>query len=236
MEHINIKEHLYHGITGYNISNNIKNKSLYLLEKILKSENLLSLSELDFNECNFGNGLCNIYADLDNKAVIKRSLGFYPTNQQIFEISKKGYESCLEKPIIHYILKENNIYDDLEEYLMRHGLSGDFAWMKYYSDITLIFNKKLLGELKISWGSMIDEIAIDEPISLRKYLLAIGIKSYCYCYQEGKKKIEYYSQDVDKIKKIYLLLKKYNYNVPIIDFPFGDNVLDKPFVKAIVKK
>ena len=231
---INIKECLYHGISGYNISDEIENKSLYLLERILKSGKLLSLSELCCDK-SFKN-LCNIYQDLGFYPVVKRSLGFYPTNQEIFELSKKGYETCLNEPIIKYIFKENSIDIDLDEYLMNHGLIGDFAWMRYYSDITLIFDKKLLDELQISWGSMVDEVAIDESVSLKRYLKAVAIRPFCYCEQEGKKEFEYYSQDVEKVKKIYVLLKKYHYDIPIIDFPYGDNALDKSDAKVRVRK
>jgi len=210
----------------------LQKQGLYTLEKILDSGVLLSADQLLSMGYKFGNNFINIYRDLGFKNKI--SLGFYPTNQEIFEASKIGYESCLNKSIVEHIISSNPSIDieNLDDYLLNYGIRGDFAWKKYYSNIILLFSKKVLEDLSYSFGSMMDEICIDEPISISNYLVGIGIGSYLYEI-DGMRCIEL---DSHLIRSVNNLLKEYGYDFPIVSFPDGENVYGISYVKCLKKK
>lgn len=205
MEHIDIKNYLYHGIQGVNSDKG----SMYILESILKTGYIVNASkgkEYNINSC------CNIYAE--NGFSPRISLGFYPLDQATYELSKDKFPDFYGFNIVEKILKENNIsYEEAFDFvdncynLNKNHIIDDYAWKVYYQGITLILDKIILKELRISdFGMLADEICIDEDIDVRKYLKAIAVLNI---------------EDEIGLLNIVSLLEKYSYDIPIVHFETG---------------
>lgn len=206
MESIDIREYLYHGICGTNAPDNLLNGDLYIFESMLKTGYIVNAVESK----KYGvSSKCNVYADMGYSPRI--SLGFYPLDQETYSLSKKLHPNFYAKKITDKIIGDHNIsYNDLDEFIMschnlNKGGSVDYAWSTYYSSgITLLLSKELLKDLKISnYGMLVDEICIDEPINLRKYLKYVAVNND------------------ELLNMVVELLQKYNFDVPIIEFPSG---------------
>lgn len=224
---VNIRNYLYHGINGanYDIKDtnySYKNGDLYILESMLKTGYIVN-----YLECEKYNvrAKCNMYPEMGYSPRI--SLGFYPLDQATYLLSKKRHPNYYGENIIDKIIEEHNIgYDHIDEYVINsHNLNksrttDDWAWRYYYDGrITLILNKKILSNLKISdYGMLADEICIDDPINLREYLEYISLG------------------DIAKLNRIINLLEVYQYNCPVIDFSTGQIIYDKPKIKNLENK
>lgn len=212
MEKIDIRNYLYHGIQGINSDNG----SMYIFESILKTGYIVNAEESrNYNIT----PKCNVYAEMGYSPRI--SLGFYPLDQKIYELSKKLHPHFYGERIVEKIVKDHNVsYEDVDEFVINcYNLnsgccSKDYAWSVYYHGITLLLNKKILDDLRISnYGMLVDEICIDEPINIRKYLEFISIG------------------DIELLNVIMGLLEKYKYDCPIIEFSTGQIIQPKINIK-----
>ncbi|MGM9834794.1 MAG: hypothetical protein ACI31M_03345 [Bacilli bacterium] len=215
MEKIDIRNYLYHGIQGINSDNG----SIYLFESILKTGYIVNAEEsINYNVI----PKCNVYAEMGYSSRI--SLGFYPLDQKIYELSKKLHPHFYGEKIVDKIVGDHNIsYEDVDEFVincynLNSGLySEDYAWKGYYHGITLLLNKKILDDLRISnYGILADEICIDEPINVRQYLEFVSI------------------EDIELLDVITDLLEKYNYDCPIVEFSTGQIIQPKMNIKKKV--
>lgn len=207
MDKVNIREYLYHGICPANAFYG----DMFILESMLKTGYIVNNVE-----CQKYGVIpeCNIYASMGYSPRI--SLGFYPMDQGVYRLSKKLHPDFYGERIIDKIISEHDVlYDDLDEFIMNchnlnKGSSVDYAWRTYYSGITLLLSEELLKDLKISnYGMLIDEICIDESIDLRKYLRYIAL------------------DNAELLSMVVSLLNKYNYDIPIIEFPSGKLIYKK---------
>lgn len=218
MEKIDIRNYLYHGIRGINSDNG----SVYILESILKTGYIVNTKE----SRKYGiNPQDNLYAELGYTPRI--SLGFYPLDQKTYELSKSLDPHFYKERIIDQIISDHNIkYEEAEEFVAKQynlnprGYGVDYAWKSYYQSITLFLSKKILEDLKISnFGMLIDEICIDEPINVRKYLEFVSIGDV---------------ENVKLLEAITCLLEKYDYDCPIIEFNTGKIIYTKMNTKKKV--
>ena len=232
MDRLDIRNYLYHGIHNGVYKGSASDRDFAVLESILKDEHLLFGKELNerdvYSEVTYYTG--------EMGWTPRISLGFYPLNDEIYRISfnTSKCSQYMPKNIKEFIIDK---YGYSEEKLcggiIDFGIGVDeFAWLKYSRGITLIFDPKLLKDLKISnYAALYDEICVDEKVSLRKYLVAVSL------FLDIKKAEDYYSIfELKKFKlagyeyerlndKYYLeikkLLRKYNYDVPVVDFLTG---------------
>lgn len=202
MEQIDIRNYLYHGIQGINSING----SIYILESILKTGYIVNTFDSKSYDVI---PKCNIYAEMGYSPRI--SLGFYPLDQNTYKLSKKLHPYFYGETIIDKIVKDHNVnYEEVDEFVINSYdlnsgcCSQDYAWKKYYNGITLLLNKQILTDLKISdYGMLADEICIDDPIDIKKYLEYISIGDI---------------DDIELIDNINNLLEKYGYDCSIIEF------------------
>ncbi len=181
MERLDIRQYLYHGVNNGIYKGKAKNSRLAILESILKDEHLICGKELNDRD---------VYSEItyyDGHPHNPRiSLGFYPFNDKIYDISRSTskYSDSMPENLREY-LKTN--YDITEETFVMRGdmCNGFFAWRSYYRGISLIFDSKLLEELKISdYAFLYDEICVDEKVPLRKYLVAVSLYNSTYTSQD----------------------------------------------------
>lgn len=213
MKNIDIREYLYHGICGSNSSFG----SLYIFESMLKTGYIVN----NLESKKYGvDSKCNIYEDMGYSPRI--SLGFYPLDQETYKISKNKHPNFYGESIIDKVVIDHNIkYNDLDEFIMNcSNLTRgniEYAWCIYYKGITLLLSKDILKDLKISdYGMLVDEICIDEPINLRKYLKYVAVN------------------DKELLDNVIELLQNYDYDVPIIEFPSG--LIIRDLSKSLVLK
>lgn len=218
MENIDIRNYLYHGIQRMNSVNG----SMHIFESILKTGYIVNTEESrNYNIT----PKCNVYAEMGYSPRI--SLGFYPLDQKTYELSKKLHPHFYEERIVDKIINDHNIgYEDVDVFVahcynLNTGChSEDYAWRGYYHGITLLLNKKILDDLRISnYGMLADEICIDEPINVRKYLEFVGIENI---------------DDIESLDVITGLLEKHNYSCPIIEFSTGQIIQPKINIKKKV--
>lgn len=247
MERLDIRDYLYHGIHNGVYKGTAPDPGLAVFESILNDEYLLFGKEL--NERDVYSEIT--YYDAIQGFTPRISLGFYPLNEEIYKTSfnTSKYNQYMPKNIKNYLIKkygvnEDELYNDIIDF----SFDGDeFAWLKYSQGISLIFDSKLLNELKISnYAALYDEICIDEKISLRKYLVAVSlfldikkVEEYYTSSELKKFKLsgyEYESLDDKYFIEIKKLLQKYNYDVPIIDFLTGKSLDEHGKVLVRVKK
>lgn len=211
MEKIDIRNYLYHGIREVNSDKG----GMYILESILKTGYIVNTKES--RKYNI-TPECNNYDYMGYSPRI--SLGFYPLDQKIYELSKTLYPHFYGERIVDKIVSDHNIsYEDVDDFVINcYNLNPktygeDFAWKFYYRGITLLLNKKILDDLKISnYGMLADEICIDEPINIRQYL-------------------EFISIGYTNLLDVTNLLAKYNYDCPIIEFDTGQIIQSKINIK-----
>ena len=213
MENVNIREYLYHGICGSNASFG----SLYIFESMLKTGYIVNNIESKKYDVDSKN---NIYEDMGYSPRI--SLGFYPLAEETYKLSKNKHPNFYGKSIIDKVASDHNIkHNSLDEFIMNcsnlNKGNVEYAWCTYYNRITSILSKELLKDLKISnYGILVDEICIDESIDLRRYLEYVAVN------------------DKEQLDTVIELLQKYDYYVPIIEFPSG--LLMNKFDKTLTLK
>jgi len=215
MEKIDIRNYLYHGIQGINSVNG----SMHIFELILKTGYIVNTVESKKYNVT---PKCNIYAEMGYGPRI--SLGFYPLDQKIYELSKKLHPHFYGERIVDKIVNDHNInYEEVDEFIincydLNSGCCGeDYAWSVNYSGITLLLNKRILEDLKISnYGMLVDEICIDEAIDIRKYLEYVSVGN------------------IELFNNVVCLLEKYEYDCPIIEFRTGQIISPKINVKKKV--
>lgn len=212
MEKVDIRNYLYHGIQGINSVNG----SMYIFESILKTGYIVN--EAESRNYNI-TPKSNIYSEMGYSPRI--SLGFYPLDQKTYELSKELHPHYYEERIVDKIVKDHNLnYKEVDEFVMNcYNLNSgryftDYAWGVYYNGITLLLNKRLLNDLKISnYGILVDEICIDDRIDVRKYLEYVSIR------------------DIELVNDVKCLLEKYHYDCPVIEFSTGRIIEHKKKVK-----
>ena len=235
MDRLDIRNYLYHGIHNGVYKGNAPDPGLAVFESILKDEYLLLGKELNERD---------VYSEVTcykrSLGITPRiSLGFYPLNEEIYKISFESckYENYMPKSIKDFLIDEHGVSEEkLNDGIINHPFSGDdLAWLKYSYGITLIFDPRLLEDLKISdYAALYDEICVDEKVSLRKYLVAVSLFLYTKKAENmydsySLKKLKVYGYEYECIDdKYYIevekLLHKYDYDVPIIDFLTGKSL------------
>lgn len=209
MEQVDIRDYLYHGI----IVSNCEFGALHILDSILRIGYLVDSTE----SRQYGiKPMYDTYSEMGYSPRI--SLGFYPLDQKTYELSKRRKPEYYGEKIEDKILAEHQVSkEELDSYIMskislNHGkkYSLDYAWKTFYRGITLMLNKRLLDELEIAdFGLLVDEICIGEPIDMRKYLEYIAVSG------------RYYK------KEVLYLIKKYLYDIKIIDFDTGEIIKEE---------
>lgn len=209
MEQVDIRNYLYHGISN----SNSRFGSLFILDSILKTGFLVNSKE------SRKYGVKSIYDTYIEMGYTPRiSLGFYPLDQKTYELSKRRHPNYYGPNIIKRIMLEHRVNEEnIDEYIMscdnlnsNPAIAFDYAWKTFYRGITLLFDKQLLEDLKISdYGILADEICIDEPIDIKKYLKYIAVrKERC-------------------LKEVIYLINKYDFNIEVIDFDTGEKLVEK---------
>ena len=232
MEKLDIRDYLYHGIHNGVYKGSAPDPGLAVFESILKDGYLLCGKEL--NERGVYSKVTYYTAEMGWTPRI--SLGFYPLNDEIYKISFSTSKCSqhMPKSIKEFLTLEHGFSEEkLGDSIIDHPFSGDdIAWLKYSRGITLIFDPKLLEDLKISnYAALYDEICVDEKVSLRKYLVAVSL------FLDIRKAEDFYdpySLEVLNVRgyvyeriydkyfiEIKKLLAKYDYDVPVIDFLTG---------------
>ena len=247
MDRLDIRNYLYHGIHNGVYKGDAPDSGLAVLESILKDGYLLFGKEL--NERDVYSEVT--YYDAIQGFTPRISLGFYPLNDEIYKISfntsKRG--QYMPKNIKKFIIDKYGYSEEkLCGSIIDFGIGVDeFAWLQYSRGITLIFDQKLLKDLKISnYAALYDEICVDEKVSLRKYLVAVSLfldikkaEDYYSPYELNKFKLAGYEYECLNEKKYYeikKLLRKYNYDVPVVDFLTGKPLDEHGKVLARVSK
>ena len=247
MDRLDIRNYLYHGIHNGVYKGSAIDPGLAVFESILKDEYLLFGKDL--NERNVYSGI-TCYTD-DAGLTPRISLGFYPLNKEVYNISfaTSKHKNYMPKSIRELLInKYNKNEEELNSNIMRFNLDSTwFAWLAYYQGITLIFDPKLLNDLKISnYAALYDEICVDEKVSLRKYLVAVSLflnikkaEDFCSAFELKKFKLAGYEYEQLNDKyylEIKKLLRKYNYDVPVVDFLTGKSLDEHGKVLVRVKK
>ena len=246
MDRLDIRNYLYHGIHNGLYKGSAPHPGLAVFESILKDEYLLFGKELNERDVYSVNTCYKAETGLAPRI----SLGFYPLNEEIYEIARNNYKNkdYMPKNIRDLLINKYEVSaDKLDSNPIKFHLDDMwFAWYRYYRGITLILKSELLNDLKISnCAALYDEICIDEKVSLRKYLAAVSI-----CLDNYEALDKYSLVDVRKLKLegyeyeelpenyLYIinLLKKYNYDVPVIDFLTGKTLDEHGKVLVRIKK
>ena len=247
MEKLDIRDYLYHGIHNGVYKGSAPDPGLAVFESILKDGYLLCGKEL--NERGVYSKVTYYTAEMGWTPRI--SLGFYPLNDEIYKISFSTSKCSqhMPKSIKEFLTLEHGFSEEkLGDSIIDHPFSGDdIAWLKYSRGITLIFDPKLLEDLKISnYAALYDEICVDEKVSLRKYLVAVSL------FLDIRKAEDFYdpySLEVLNVRgyvyeriydkyfiEIKKLLAKYDYDVPVIDFLTGKTLDEHGKVLVRIKK
>lgn len=247
MDRVDIRNYLYHGIHNGIYKGSASNRDFAVFESILKDEYLLFGKEL--NERDVYSEVTHYTGEMGWTPRI--SFGFYPLNDEIYRISFNTSicSQYMPKNIKEFII---NKYGISEEKLCSNIIdfsfdTDDLAWLKYSHGITLIFDPRLLKDLKISnYAALYDEICVDEKVSLRKYLVAVSLfldvrkaEDYYSSFELEKHKLagyEYERLNDKYFLEIKKLLRKYNYNVPVIDFLSGKSLDEHGKVLVRVNK
>ena len=232
MDRLDIRNYLYHGIHNGVYKGSAPDPGLAVFESILKDEYLLFGKDL--NERDVYSEVT--YYTAETGLTPRISLGFYPLNEEVYKISldTSRYKDNMPKSIRELLI---NKYGYTEEELNSNIMNFNpddiwFAWLAYSRGITLIFDPNLLKNLKIAdCAGLYDEICIEEKVSLRKYLVAVSLfldikkaEDYCSAFELKKFKLagyEYECLDDKAYLEIKKLLRKYNYDVPVVDFLTG---------------
>lgn len=225
MAQLDIRNYLYHTIRGSKY-----NKIDDIFESILKDGYLLCGDDLKER------GIISrgTYYDAIQGHSPRISFGFYPLNEEVFQISRAAskYKNSIPENLREYIKKKCNVSDEELE----HGLQNvkfnqrDFAWPYYWDGITLIFDPSLLKEVPVSnYAALFDEICVDKKVSLRDYLVAIAMDSWISVREDwtpetGTIEYDIETYSVERYAYIVRLLKQYGYDVPIINFKTGKEI------------
>ena len=243
MERLDMRQYLYHGIHNGVYKGPAKDAGLAIFESILKDENLLCGKELNerdvYSETTYYDG---------NPHKPRISLGFFPFNDKVYDISRSTSRAkdYMPEDLREYLNRRYNLSEEVFE--MRRNIDSEFAWGGYYKGITLIFSPKLLEELKVAdYAFLYDEICIDEKVPLRKYLVAVSlynktytiVSDYGFEYDRNHNLLGYVAervQDLDQYYSIKKLLKKYDYDVPVVEFISGRSLDEQGEVLVKIKK
>lgn len=227
MVRIDMKDCLYHGI-NFNLKYNFSDKreDLVIFESILSTRELLcgqdAVNHLPVHPYGFSNHKFN-----SSDAIC---LGFYPTIKKFYKAkgcSPENIENYLNLlDTLIYRKKDLNFYNADMQLRYFSDFYDHFAWKLFYPNIVLLFDPKLLSELNVmSYSYLHDEIRVSSPVSLDEYLIGVAISKKHYTYYD-KTWTEQYEKGY--VVEVWKLLKKYNYNVPIVDFDTGLDISDVP--------
>lgn len=221
MAQLDIRNYLYHTIRGSRY-----NKIDDIFESILKDGYLLFGEDLKKRNI-ISSGT---YYDEVQGHSPRISFGFYPLNEEVHKIvyDASRYKYSIPENLREHIKKRYNVSEEeLENGLSNVRFnSSNFAWPYLYDGITLIFDPSLLKKLPVSdYAGLFDEVCVDEKVSLRDYLVAVSMTSWISrgedWYPECIIEYDIETYEVDRYAYVHKLLKKYGYNVPIINFKTG---------------
>ncbi len=246
MTNLDIRKYLYHGITGNKYlpsyyDRSYKDAHLKVLESILRDGTIFcdkeALRERQINTR-------DTHYTSETGLSPRISFGFYPINDEIFKkASKHTRLKCTDASSYLREYLGLSQEENLDEYVMSHFLNkdwrDDYAWLIYNRAISLILDPALLEDYKVSEvSSLNDEICVENNVDLRKYLVAVALYTHTCNRREMYRRnddikdiLKWYEWEVvsfriDDYKVIYRLLKKYNYDVPIVDFLSGKEIVE----------